>query len=107
MNSDVFIRKFSQTLQEFGKALVELKRQDDERNSCRSTSEDDYEHDYGYELNYHNPSDSHKFPHPCNKKFPTTLHKLVSKHQTQPRTWVNNSQSSIRHPNQVTRSFGK
>ena len=95
MNSDVFIRKFSQTLQEFGEALVELKRQDDERNSWRSTSgyEDDYEHDYGYELNYPNPYDSHRFPHTCNKDFETIPSKVkpMTKHQTHLDPWVNDS----------------
>ena len=65
MNSDVFIRKFSQTLQEFSEALTELKKKDDEMDRWILTSwyEDDFDHDYGYESNYHNPFDSH----PCNK----------------------------------------
>ena len=83
MNSDIFIDIFLQTLQEFGEALSELKRKDDERDRWRLSSryEDDFEHDYGYESNYHNPYNARQ----CNKEFPTTLSEPMSKHQTQPK----------------------
>ena len=53
MNSNIFIRKFSQTLQEFGEALSELKRKDCKRDRwiLSSQYEDDFEHDYEYEPN--------------------------------------------------------
>ena len=79
MNSDVFLRH----MKEVTKSMIENTRQINERNRWRSDYgyEDDLEHDYGYESSYHNLYDTHQFPHPCNKDFPTIPSGLVSKHQ--------------------------
>jgi len=79
MNSDVFLRH----MKELTKNMIETTRQINERDRWRSDYgyEDDLEHDYGYESSYHNLYDTHQFPHPCNKDFPTIPSGLVSKHQ--------------------------
>ena len=70
-------------MKELHESINEAKRRMNERDRWRSNYgyEDDLEHDYGYESSYHNLYDTHQFPHPCNKDFPTIPSGLVSKHQ--------------------------
>ena len=66
MNSDVLLRR----MKELNENINEAKRQINKRDKWRSDSwyEDDLDHDYGYESNYHNPYDTHQFPYPHHKK---------------------------------------
>ena len=61
--------------------IINIKKQDDERDRWRSNYwyEDEFEHDY----------DTHQFPHPRNKYFSTIPSEPVSKHQTHPKPRVN------------------
>ena len=70
-------------MKELTKNMIETTRQINERDRWRSDYEyeDDLKHDYGYESSYHNLYDTHQFPHPCNKDFPTIPSGLVSQHQ--------------------------
>ena len=52
-----------------------------DRRSSKYGYEDDLEHDYGYESSYHNLYDTHQFPHPCNKDFPTIPSGILNQHQ--------------------------
>ena len=72
------------------KMVINIKKQDDERDRWRSNYwyEDDFEHDY----------DTHQFPHPRNKDFPTIPSGPVSKHQTHPKPRVNDTGNTIRFP---------
>ena len=81
MNSNLL--EFLQTLKKCTEIVINIKKQDDERDRWRSDYgyEDDLEHDYGYESSYHNLYDTHQFPHPRNKDFPTIPSGPVSKHQ--------------------------
>ena len=70
-------------MKELNESINEAKRRINGRDRWRSNYEykDDLEHDYGYESSYHNLYDTHQFPHPCNKYFPTIPSGLVSQHQ--------------------------
>ena len=82
-------------MNELNKSINELGRQLD------YGYEDDLEHDYGHESSYHNLYDTHQFPHPCNKDFPTIPSGLVSRHQ------VNDPCNPIRYPTQINRVLRK
>ena len=108
MNSE-FLLEFSQALKKCTEIVINIKKQDDERDRWRSYYfyEDDLEHDYGYESSYHNLYDTHQFPHPRNKDFPTIPSEPVSKHQTHPKPRVNDPGNPIRYPTQITRAVRK
>ena len=91
MNSDIFIRR----MKELNKSINELERKLD------YGYDDNLEHDYGYESSYHNLYDTHQFPHPRNKDFPTIPSEPVSKHQ------VNDACNPIRYPTQINRAVRK
>ena len=61
MNSDVFVGH----MKDVTESINEARRRINERDRWRSDSsyEDDPDHDYGYESNYHNLYDTHQFPH--------------------------------------------
>ena len=105
MNSDVLLR----CVKELTENINEVKRQINKRDKWRSDSwyEDDLDHDYGYESNYHNPYDTHQFPYPRYKEFLTISSELMSKYQTQPNPRVTDSGNPIRYPTQVTKAVKK
>ena len=73
--------------------------------------EDDLEHDYGYESSYHNLYDTHQFPHPCNKYFPTIPSGLVSRHeprgQSQSKPYSQLTKVVKKHENQSPFDFSE
>ena len=96
-------------MKELTESINEARRRINIRDRWRSDSwyEDDPNHDYGYESNYHNPYDIHQFPHPRNKECPTIRSEPMSKYQTQLMPGVNDSRDSVRHPSQLTRAVKK
>ena len=89
MNSDVILRRTKELIEN----INEVRRQINERDKWRSDSwyEDNLDHDYGYESNYHSPYDTHQFSDPLNKEFLTILIETMSKYQTHPKPEVNDS----------------
>ena len=62
MNSDVLLRR----MKELTENINEARRKINERDRWRPDSwyEDDLDHDYGYNSNYHDPYGAHEFPYP-------------------------------------------
>ena len=89
--------------------INEARRKINERDKWRSNYwyEDDIDHDYGYEYNYHDPYDTHQFPYPFYKECLTISSELMSKYQTQPKPRVTDTGNIIRYPTQITKVVRK
>ena len=105
MNSEVLLRRMKELIEN----INEARRKINERDKWRSNSwyEDDLDHDYGYESNYHNPYDTHQFPYPFYKECLTISSDSMSKYQTQPKPRVTDPGNPIRYPTQITRVVRK